>query len=262
MNKYQTLELKTEANVLEVALNRPEVHNAFDETMIRELLDLFNELAGRENIRSVVLTGNGRTFCAGADLSMMEAAASYSHEQNVAEAQSIYELMLAVDSCPKPVIGRINGSAVGGGAGLVSCCDIVIAVDSAKFSFSETRLGLVPAVISPFVIAKIGSSNARELFLTGERFNAVRAQAIGLVNQLAQEATLDDIVAERIGQLRQAAPGAQTAAKELIREATHNDPSDLKDHLSELIASRRASEEGQEGMNAFLEKRKPKWRET
>jgi methylglutaconyl-CoA hydratase len=262
MNKYETLKLKTEAKVLEVALNRPEVHNAFNEIMISELLDVFNEFEGREDIRSVVLTGNGRTFCAGADLSMMKAAASYSHEQNVAEAQSIYELMVAIDSCPKPVIGRINGSALGGGAGLVSCCDIVVAVDTARFSFSETRLGLVPAVISPFVIAKIGSANARELFLTGERFNAGRAQAIGLVNQLAQEATLGDIVSERISQLHQAAPGAQAAAKELIREVADNDPSDRKDHLSELIASRRASEEGKEGMDAFLEKRTPNWRES
>jgi methylglutaconyl-CoA hydratase len=127
---------------------------------------------------------------------------------------------------------------VGGGAGLVSCCDIVVAVDTAIFSFSETRLGLVPAVISPFVIAKIGSANARELFLTGKRFNADHAQAIGLVNQLAQESTLDDLVSERIGQLHQAAPKAQTVAKDLIREVAQNNPSDLKDYLSELIASR------------------------
>ena len=262
MNKYKTLELKTEANVLAVALNRPEVHNAFNEIMIDELLDVFNALEGREDIRSVILTGTGKTFCAGADVSMMKAAAGYSHEQNVAEAQSIYELMLAVNSCPKPVIGRINGSALGGGAGLVSCCDIVVAIDTASFSFSETRLGLVPAVISPFVIAKIGSSNARELFLTGERFNADRAQAIGLVNQLAQESTVDDIVSERIGQLHKAAPQAQATAKELICSVAGHDPSDLREQLSELIAVRRASEEGKEGMNAFLEKRTPNWRDS
>jgi methylglutaconyl-CoA hydratase len=262
MNKYKTLELKTEANVLVVSLNRPEVHNAFNEIMIDELLGVFKDLEGRQDIRSVILTGTGRTFCAGADVSMMKAAAGYSYEQNVAEARSIYELMLTVNSCSKPVIGRINGSALGGGAGLVSCCDIVVVVDTARFSFSETRLGLVPAVISPFVLAKIGSANARQLFLTGERFNADHAQAIGLVNQLAQESTLDDIVSERIGQLHEAAPQAQAAAKALIRSVAGHDPSDLRDLLSELIAARRASEEGKEGMKAFLEKRTPNWRDS
>lgn len=247
--------------VLTVALDRPEVHNALTPTMIAELTAVFQTIAGREDVRVVVLTGNGRSFCAGADLSFMRAAADYTFAENVQDGEAIFDLMLIIEQCPKPVVARVNGAAIGGGMGLVSCCDIVVAAERAKFGFSETRLGIVPAVISPFVLAKIGVGNGRELFLTGERFEANRAQQIGLVNHVVPEAALDAAVAERVGQLLQAAPGAQAAAKELIQQAAHQPKKAMRDYTTNLIAKRRDSEEGREGMSAFLQKRKPWWQE-
>jgi methylglutaconyl-CoA hydratase len=211
-------------------------------------------------VRVVVLTGRGRNFCAGADVHFMRAAAEFTFDQNVSDGQAIFDLMNAVDSCPKPVIGRLNGAAIGGGAGLVSCCDIVIAVERATFAFSEVRLGIVPAVISPFVLAKIGVSQGRELFLTGERFSAQRAQQIGLVHHVvADEAELDTKVGERVEQLLMAAPGAVAAAKNLIRTVAYQPKQAMRDTTATFIAQRRASDEGREGMSAFLEKRPPNW---
>ncbi|VAW32166.1 Methylglutaconyl-CoA hydratase [hydrothermal vent metagenome] len=247
--------------VLTVALNRPEVHNAMTPTMIAELTAVFKTIPSREDVRVVVLTGNGRSFCAGADLSFMRAAADYTFAENVQDGEAIFDLMLMIDQCPKPVVGRVNGAAIGGGVGLVSCCDIVVAVERAKFGFSETRLGIVPAVISPFVLAKIGVGNGRELFLTGERFNAHHAQQIGLVNYVVPDDELDANVAERVSQLLQAAPGAQAAAKNLIRQVAHQPKEAVRDTTANLIAQRRDSDEGREGMSAFLQKRKPWWQE-
>ncbi len=248
-----------EGAVLTVALNRPEVHNALTPTMIKELTAVFQSIP--ENVRVVVLTGNGRSFCAGADLSFMRAAADYTFAENVQDGEAIFDLMLMVDQCPRPVIGRVNGAAIGGGVGLVSCCDIVVAVDRAKFGFSEARLGIVPAVISPFVLAKIGANNARELFLSGERFDAAYAQRIGLVNHVVVEEELDTAVNERLEQLLQAAPGAQAAAKELIRQVSHQPKEKMREYTTNLIARLRDSDEGREGMSAFLQKRKPWWQE-
>ncbi len=244
-----------------VTLNRPESHNALNPEMIGALTAVFHTISQQEAVRVVVLTGNGRSFCAGADLSAMRAAADYTFAQNVADGEAIFDLMHAIDSCAKPVIGRINGAAIGGGAGLVSCCDIVVAVERARFAFSEARLGIVPAVISPFVLAKIGVGNGRELFLTGERFDAQHAQAIGLVNHIVPETELDAKVAERVEQLLQAAPGAQTAVKDLIRTVAHQPKAEMRHYTSNLIAQCRASAEGREGMSAFLEKRQPWWQE-
>lgn len=248
-------------SVLTVSLNRPEQHNAMNPAIMSGLTHVFGELPGRDDVRVVVLTGNGRSFCAGADLAFMRAAADYTFEQNVADGQAIFDLMMAVDSCPQPVVGRINGAAIGGGAGLVSCCDIVVASERATFAFSEARLGIVPAVISPFVLSRIGPSHARELFLTGERFDARRAQAIGLVHHVVAESELDAAVADRVAQLRQAAPGAQATIKELIRAVAYQLKDSARDYTAETIARRRASDEGREGMSAFLEKRKPWWQE-
>ena len=166
----QAVTVSQAGGVLTVALNRPEQHNAMNPAIMAGLSDIFGGLPARDDVRVVVLTGNGRSFCAGADLAFMRAAADYTFDQNVADGQAIFDLMQAVDSCPQPVVGRVNGAAIGGGAGLVSCCDIVVADERATFAFSEARLGIVPAVISPFVLARIGPSHARELFLTGERF--------------------------------------------------------------------------------------------
>ena len=247
--------------VLTVALNRPEQHNAMNPAIMAELTGIFAELPRRTDVRVVVLTGRGRSFCAGADLAFMRAAADYTFDQNIADGQAIFDLMLAVDRCPQPVVGRINGAAIGGGAGLVSCCDIVVATERATFAFSESRLGIVPAVISPFVLARIGPSHARELFLTGERFDARRAQAVGLVHHVVAEDQLDAAVAERVVQLLQAAPGAQATVKELIHTVAFRPKESVREYTAETIARRRASEEGREGMSAFLEKRKPRWQQ-
>jgi methylglutaconyl-CoA hydratase len=253
------VELSQEGAVLTVALNRPAVHNAMTPTMIAELTAVFQTMSSREDVRVVVLTGNGRSFCAGADLSFMRAAADYTFAENVQDGEAIFDLMLMIDQCPKPVLARVNGATIGGGVGLVSCCDIVVAVERAKFGFSETRLGIVPAVISPFVLGKIGVRNGRELFLTGEQFDAQQAQKIGLVNHLVPESELDAKVAERVSQLLQAAPGAQAAAKKLIRQVAQQPKEAAREYTATLIAQRRDSDEGREGMSAFLQKRKPWW---
>ena len=257
----RTIEISRARAVVRVALNRPESHNAMTPEMIRELTAFFRTVSLDTEARVIVLTGNGRSFCAGADLQFMRAAADYTYEENVADGQAIFDLMQAVDSCPRPVVGRINGAAIGGGAGLVACCDIAVAVERATFAFSEVRLGILPAVISPFVLAKIGVGAARELFLTGERFKAPRAATAGLVQHVvADEATLDEKVDERVDALLQAAPGAQAAAKDLIREVAFRPKEAMRDATSNLIARRRDSDEGREGMSAFLEKREPRWR--
>lgn len=256
------IEVREQGAVLTIALNRPESHNAMNPAMISGLAAAFKTAAARDAVRVVVLTGNGRSFCAGADLSFMRAAADYTFEDNVQDAKTIFDLMRTVDEFPKPVVGRINGAAIGGGLGLVACCDITVAVARAKFGLSEVRLGIVPAVISPFVLAKIGVGNGRELFLTGERFDAARAQQIGLVQHVAaDEADLDAIVQERVRQLLQAAPGAQAAAKELIRTVAYQQKEAVRTYTANLIARRRAGEEGKEGMSSFLQKRKPWWQE-
>lgn len=256
----QLVDLAYDSHIATITLNRPENHNAFDPALIRELTDAFTTVSQDEMVRVVVLTGRGRSFCAGADVNFMRAAATFTFEQNVADGEAIFDLMHTVDSCSKPVIGRINGAAIGGGAGLVSCCDIVIAVERASFGFSEVRLGIIPAVISPFVLAKIGVSNGRELFLTGERFTARQAQQIGLVQHVvADEAELDAKVQERTEQLLMAAPGAIAAAKDLIRIVAYQPKPALRETTAHYIAQRRASSEGREGMSAFLEKRSPSW---
>jgi methylglutaconyl-CoA hydratase len=257
--KYTDLAVKQQGGVLWISLNRPQVHNAMTPEMIQGLAIIFRALPRRDDIRVVVLTGKGRSFCAGADLAFMRAAADFSYEQNVADGEAIFDLMQAVDDCPKPVVGRINGAAIGGGVGLVSCCDIVVSSEKARFGLSEVRLGILPAVISPFVLAKIGEANGRELFLTGERFDAQHALRIGLVHHVAAHDQLDAQVDERVQQLLQAAPGAQAAAKELIRFVGKKPKHETRDYTANLIARRRASDEGREGMSAFLEKRKPTW---
>lgn len=254
------VETRLEKGVLTVALNRPESHNAMNPDMISALATIFAELPQRDDVRVVVLTGNGRSFCAGADLAYMRAAADYDFEQNIGDGLAIFDLMHAVDLSPKPVVGRINGAAIGGGVGLVSCCDIAVASEQAVFGFSEVRLGIVPAVISPFVVAKIGTAHARELFLTGERFDGHYAHRVGLVQHVVADDELDARVAERVQQLLQGAPGAQAAAKDLIATVTQQPRAASREFTARMIAERRASDEGKEGMSSFLQKRPPSWR--
>lgn len=259
-NRSPVLEIITDS-VVTITLNRPEQHNAFNPEMVEALTEAFCRLGARRDLRMVILTGSGRSFCAGADLASMKAAAAQAYDDNLKDAERIFDLMAAVDSCPIPVIGRINGSAIGGGVGLVSCCDITVAVERAKFGFSETRLGLVPAVISPFITAKIGRSNARELFLTGERFDAWRAKEIELIQHVMDEANFDEKIDERVQELLKSAPGAARAAKRLIATVAERSRDDLRSYTTQIIAKRRSSDEGREGINAFLEKREPWWRE-
>ena len=254
------VELKQDGSILTVALNRPKTHNAMTPDMIEELRDIFAALPKRDDVRVVVLTGNGRSFCAGADLNFMRAASDYTFEDNVKDGEAIFDLMKMIDECPKPVVGRVMGAIIGGGMGLISCCDIVVAAERSTFGLSEVRLGILPAVISPYVLAKIGVSNGRQLFLTGERFKADYAKSINLVHHVVHEEELDNKVAERVQQLLQAAPDAQADAKILIKHVVaHQGQESLREYTANLIARRRASDEGREGMSSFLEKRKPNW---
>ena len=246
--------------VVTVTMNRPGEHNALNTQLITELTNTFHSLADRKNdVRVVILTGNGRSFCAGADLKDAQSASLAGYNPALGEGKKIFDLMSAVDSCPIPVIGRVNGSAFGGGMGLICCCDIVVAVDRAQFGFSEVRLGLIPAVISPFVLSKIGASRARELFLTGERFNVQQATEIGLVHWVVPEAELDQKVAERTEQLLPGAPGAQAAVKSLLREVTSQSRDKARSYTSDCFARRIVSNEGREGIGAFLDRRRPEW---
>ncbi|MCP4360410.1 MAG: hypothetical protein GY796_20570 [Chloroflexi bacterium] len=255
----EEIELRQDGAVLTVALNRPQVHNALTAAMIARLAAVFQNLNERDDVRVVVLTGNGRTFCAGADLKVMLAAGQSTFEENVRGAEAIFDLMMMVEQCCKPVVARVNGSAIGGGVGVMSSCDIVVAVERAKFGFSEVQLGIVPAVISPFVLGKIGAQNGRELFLTGERFTAVAAQNYGLVQYVVPEAELDAKVNEIVGHLLLGAPGAQAAIKELVSAVAGRPKEDVRTYTANLIAQRRESDEGLEGMSAFLQKREPSW---
>ncbi len=256
----QAVELSRAGAVITVTLNRPDFRNALNDRLIFDLTSAFREIADNKDIRVVILTGKGSSFCAGADLSSLgDKLAENPAVTRQEEAEAIFDLMMMVNTCPVPVVGRVNGAAIGGGLGLVGCCDIVVAVDTAKFGFSEVRLGLVPAVISPFVIGKIGSSKARELFLTGERFDAEQALNVGLVHKVVSEHDLNTSVASCVQQLLKGAPGAQADAKRLIREVATIQSNDMREFTTELFARRLLSDEGSEGIDAFLEKRSPRW---
>lgn len=207
----------------------------------------------------MVLAGNGKSFCAGADLAWMSKAIAYTREENRRDAEDLARMLETLDTLPMPLIGRVHGAALGGGAGLVAVCDIAIAADDATFGFTEAKLGIIPSVISPYVLQKIGPSPARELFLTAGRFNANRAQRIGLVHRVVAEADLDGAVEECVQEVLTSAPGAIAAAKSLIREVEGRPSADVIGVTTTRIAEQRVSAEGQEGMRAFLEKRKPNW---
>jgi methylglutaconyl-CoA hydratase len=252
---YETIACAVEGGIARVTLARPEVRNAFDERLIRELRAVFEELGSRDDVRAIVLAGEGKAFCGGADVRWMRASLDLTEDENVADARAMSEMFRAIDRCPKPTIARVHGVALGGGAGLAAVCDVVIAASDALFGFTEVKLGIIPAVISPFVIAKIGVSHARALFLTGERFGATRAQAIGLVHDVVEAGALDAAVDRVLDELRTAAPSAVAAAKRLVaqvREASYDATRDL---TAAAIAAQRISPEGQEGLRAFLERR-------
>jgi methylglutaconyl-CoA hydratase len=242
-----------------VFLARPAVRNAFDGATVHALRDAIAGVSARDDVRVIVLGGHGPVFSAGADLEWMRTVASFTGEENLADARSLAALFETIDLSPKPVVARVQGAALGGGAGLVAVADIAVAGAGAQFGFTEVRFGLVPAVISPYVLRRIGLAAARELFLTGERFGADKALAVGLVHRVVPDRDLDSAVDERVGELLQAAPGAVAAAKALVHDVAGRRPEDVRDVTASRIAERRATAEGQEGLLAFLEKRKPRW---
>jgi methylglutaconyl-CoA hydratase len=253
------VELSFEGPVARIWLNRPDVRNAFDGAMVEELRRTLMDLRGFESTRAIVIAGRGPTFCAGADVTWMKGMATYTRDENLREAQAMADLFWTVYESPKPVIARVHGAALGGGCGLVAACDIAVASKASQFGFTEVRLGLLPAVISPYVLAKIGTGAARELFLTGERFDAHRAREIGLVQHVVADADLDAAVAARAAEIAKAGPSAVAAAKQLIRDIARDPIEAVQRTTVERIADIRVSDEGQEGMRAFLEKRKPDW---
>jgi methylglutaconyl-CoA hydratase len=253
---YKTLLVEERDGVVFVTLNRPEVHNAFNDELIAEAIDLFGTV-GSGDARAVVLRGTGPNFCAGADLNWMSRMVSYTRDENVRDSALLAKMYALIDECPLPVVGRIQGSAIGGGVGLVSVCDIAIAAKDSKFGLSEVKLGILPAVISPYVIGKIGRSHARALFLTGERFDSERALRIGLVHRLADD--LDAAVDETLKQLMSSGPEAVRECKKLIAYVASHELAAAIPYTIEAIAARRVSDEGQAGMKAFLSKTKAQW---
>jgi methylglutaconyl-CoA hydratase len=245
-----------------VTLNRPEVHNAFNQTLIGELTHALRALATDQAIRGVVLRGAGKSFSAGADLAWMQQASEQAPAENLEDANALAQLMLVLDSLPKPTIAVVHGATMGGGIGLVACCDIALATASASFCLAEVRLGLIPAVISPYVLAAVGAHWARRWFLTAERFDAAAALRSGLVHQVVPDDGIEDALEALLARLLEAAPGAQAAAKQLIRDVCGR-PLDvsLLAETARRIADARASAEGREGVAAFLEKRPPAWRQ-
>lgn len=262
MSDYEHLSRTDEGPVTTVALRRPEARNALNAALIGEVTRCFEELAEDESVRVVVLTGEGPSFCAGADVGYMRDTASFSYEENLEDARRLADMFLAVDDLPTPVVARVRGAAIGGGAGLVAAADLAVAEEEARFAFSEVRLGIAPATIAPFVVRKIGFSRARALFLTGERFGADLAREIGLVHEVVPEGELDAAVERVAAQLLQGGPAAQAAIKEALRQVEATEPMEALGIMTQLIAELRIGEEGQEGLGAFLEKREPFWRGT
>lgn len=256
---YEFLQVRRDGPVEYVTLNRPDVRNAFNEHVICELTQWAAAIADDDEVRVVVLSGAGTSFCAGADLTWMSRMVSYTHEENVRDASVAAKMYAALDRLPVPLIGRVHGAALGGGSGLAAVCDIVVAEEQATFGFTEVKLGILPSIIAPYVLSKIGMSAARELFITGKRFDAARAKEIGLVHCVVPDAELDTCVNGYVDELLAAAPEAIAVAKELLRKLWARPIQDTLGLTADTIAARRVSPEGQEGMKAFLEKRRPSW---
>ncbi len=256
---YKTIIFTQKEKIVYITLNRPDVHNAFNSLMISELADAFEKVKENESIRVVVLSGEGKSFCAGADINWMREVIHYSYEQNLEESLQLAELLYNIYSLPKPTVAMVNGTAIGGGTGFLSACDIAVASGEAKFGLSEVKIGLVPAAISPYVVRKIGESKAREYFLTGKRITARRALEIGLVNEVFPLEMLRKKVNELVNLLLTSGPEAVASCKELVFRVSSMSLEDAKAYTAQMIASLRVSYEGQEGMTAFLEKRKPHW---
>ena len=261
MTEYEHLKRRDDGPVTTVVLNRPDRRNALNAAMIRELTDCFEALAQDDNVRVVVLTGEGSVFCAGADIGYMRETAGFFYEENLEDARRLAAMFRAVDECPKPVVAAVRGAAIGGGAGLAAAADVVLADEAAKFAFSEVLLGIAPATIAPFVVRKTGPSFARTTFLSGERFGAEKAREAGLIYEVVAEGDLDSAIESKAQDMLRGGPAAQRAVKALLREIETVEPADARGLMTALISELRVGEEGQEGLAAFLEKREPYWRE-
>ncbi|MEM5299459.1 enoyl-CoA hydratase/isomerase family protein [Burkholderia sp. JPY481] len=260
--QYETLKVEVAGQIATVTLNRPDVRNAFNETMITELTAAFTALDTRDDVRAVVLAANGKAFCAGADLNWMKKMSGYSDDENRADAMRLAGMLSAVYRCNKPVIARVNGDAYAGGMGLIAACDIVVALDSAHFCLSEARLGLIPATIAPYVIRALGEQASRRYFVTAEAFDCATALRLGLVSEVVSSAEqLDATVAQRAQTLCANGPQAVRACKRLVQDIAGRELSDaLIEDTAVRIAKTRAGTEGREGVASFLEKRTPGWR--
>jgi methylglutaconyl-CoA hydratase len=258
---YSTLKVVQEKDVLTIELNRPDVHNAMNEELMTELTTSFRQINANENIRIVILTGSGSSFCSGADLNWMKNMVNFSKKENIEDSKKLLRLYEAIVNCSKPVIGKINGHAFGGGIGLVAVCDITIALPEKKFAFSETKLGIIPSVISTFVARRVNLATMNRLFITGERFSSEYAQKIGLIDNIVDETHIDKTVQKYISLLRSSGPQSIAEIKSLLHYYQLMDIEKYKEHTVEKIAELRLSHEGQEGISAFLKKRKSKWSE-
>jgi methylglutaconyl-CoA hydratase len=255
-----TLHLDTTGPVARVTLNRPDVRNAFNEVLINELTHAFTTLGQRADLRAIVLAAEGKAFCAGADLNWMKAMAGYSWEENHADATRLADMLGAIYSCPVPVIARVQGDVYAGGVGLVACADIVVAVDSAGFCLSEAKLGLLPATIGPYVARALGEQASRRYFVTAERFSADEAKRLGLVHEVVAADALNAKVDELVAAVTANGPAAVRACKQLVKDVAGREITpDLRDDTARRIADIRASDEGREGVQSFLNKSKPSW---
>ena len=258
-DSFELIDVRRENCVDYVTLNRPEVRNAIDDHVIEELTRWVEQAAEDQTLRMAVLGGAGKSFCAGADLGWMSRTVDYDHEENIHDAWALARLFAKLDTLPVPLVARVHGAALGGGVGLVAVSDIAVTTEDTVFGFTEVKLGIVPAVISPYAVAKIGTSASRHLFLTGERFSARRAFELGLVHRVAAPDGLDAAVTRVVNELRTAGPRAIAAAKTLIGSVVDRPPSAVTELTVDIIADLRVTAEAQEGMRAFLGKRRPRW---
>ncbi len=257
--KFETISFEQKDKVAYVTLNRPEIHNAFNDIMISELTKVFDYLKDQGDVRVIILTGKGKSFCAGADLKWMKKMKDFSYEENLEDSLALSKMFYKMYSIKKPTICLVNGAAIGGGTGLVAVCDIAIAATHAKFSFSEVKLGLVPACISPYVVKKCGEGRCREFFLTGERLTAEKACNAGLINFVIPLEEIEEFAESITKQLITSGPEAIGMCKDLLSKVPEMSLKEAGKYTAEVISKMRISNEGQEGMNAFFDKRKPKW---
>jgi methylglutaconyl-CoA hydratase len=256
-----TVDHSFQERIATITMQRPEVHNAFNTQLIQDLQSAFTQLRQDNNLHAVILAGAGKSFSAGADIQMMQEAITSSADENVQDALRLADLMQTIDTFPCPVVARVHGAAMGGGVGLVAVCDIALAASHARFAFSEVKLGIAPAVISPYVLRKIGVSHARALFTTGERFSAQRAYEIGLVHTIVPTERLDEAVERTTQELLSSGPQALHICKKLAQQVGTMESTEALLYTAETIAHLRTSAEGQEGLRAFLEKRQPSWQQ-